>query len=270
MKKSTTFWILLVVIAVIAGILSTATFVTLQPGERGVIFRKFTTGLDKEHIYQPGFKIIAPWNDMYLYNVKEQQEEEELDVLDKNGLNIAMDVSVRFHPIYDMIGHLHENFGKNYVSQLVVPEVRSTVRRVAGRYTAEEIYSTKRKEVETAIKEETRKVLRDNYVNMRALLIRSIRLPEQIKSAIEKKLKEEQEALAYEYRLERERSEAERKQIQAEGEARANQIISESLTPELLKMRGIEATLKLSESQNSKVVVIGSGDSGLPVILGNQ
>ena len=270
MKKSTTFWILLVVIAVIAGILSTATFVTLQPGERGVIFRKFTTGLDKEHIYQPGFKIIAPWNDMYLYNVKEQQEEEELDVLDKNGLNIAMDVSVRFHPLYDKIGHLHENFGKNYVNQLVVPEVRSTVRRVAGRYTAEEIYSTKRKEVETAIKEETRKVLQDNYVNMRALLIRSIRLPEQIKSAIEKKLKEEQEALAYEYRLERERSEAERKEIQAEGEARANQIISESLTPELLKMRGIEATLKLSESQNSKVVVIGSGDSGLPVILGNQ
>lgn len=270
MKKSTTFWILLVVIALIAGILSSATFITLQPGERGVIFRKFTTGLDKEHIYQPGFKIIAPWNDMYLYNVKEQQEEEELDVLDKNGLNIAMDVSVRFHPIYDKIGHLHENFGKNYVSQLVIPEVRSTVRRVAGRYTAEEIYSTNRKEVETAIKEETRKVLQDNYVKMRALLIRSIRLPEQIKNAIEKKLKEEQESLAYEYRLERERSEADRKQIQAEGEARANQIISESLTPELLKMRGIEATLKLSESQNSKVVVIGSGDSGLPVILGNQ
>ncbi|MBS3808063.1 MAG: prohibitin family protein [Bacteroidales bacterium] len=270
MKKSTTFWILLVVIALIAGILSSATFITLQPGERGVIFRKFTTGLDKEHIYQPGFKIIAPWNDMYLYNVKEQQEEEELDVLDKNGLNIAMDVSVRFHPLYDKIGHLHENFGENYVRQLVVPEVRSTVRRVAGRYTAEEIYSTKRKEVETAIKEETRKVLQDNYVNMRALLIRSIRLPEQIKNAIEKKLKEEQESLAYEYRLERERSEAERKEIQAEGEARANQIISESLSPELLKMRGIEATLKLSESQNSKVVVIGSGDSGLPVILGNQ
>jgi regulator of protease activity HflC (stomatin/prohibitin superfamily) len=141
---------------------------------------------------------------------------------------------------------------------------------VAGRYTAEEIYSTKRKEVETAIKSETRKVLKDNYVDMKALLIRSIRLPDQIKNAIEKKLKEEQEALAYEYRLERERSEAERKEIQAEGEARANQIISESLTPELLRMRGIEATLKLSESQNSKVVVIGSGDSGLPVILGNQ
>jgi len=270
MKKTTTFWIILAVIVLIAVILSTATFVTIQPGERGVIFRKFTTGLDKEHIYKPGFKIIAPWNDMYLYNVKEQQQEETLDVLDKNGLNIAMDVSVRYHPTYDKIGHLHETFGKAYGNQLVIPEVRSTVRRVAGRYTAEEIYSTKREEVESSIKSETRKVLGDNYVNMKALLIRSIQLPEQIKSAIEKKLKQEQEALAYEYRLDREKSEAERKKIQAEGEARANEIISQSLTPELLKMRGIEATLKLSESQNSKVVVIGSGDGGLPVILGNQ
>ena len=270
MKKSTTFWVILSIVVIIALILSSATFVTIQPGERGVIFRKFTTGLDKEHIFRPGFKIIAPWNDMHIYNVKEKQEEESMDVLDKNGLNVTMDVSVRFNPVYDRIGYLHETFGKQYINQLVIPEVRSTVRRVAGRYTAEEIYSTKRKQVETAIKNETRKVLEDNYVDMKALLIRSIKLPQQIKNAIEKKLKEEQEALAYEYKLERERSEAERKKIQAEGEARANNIISQSLTPELLKMRGIEATLKLSESENSKVVVVGGGDSGLPIILGGN
>ena len=88
MKKSTTFWIILIIVAIIAGILSTATFVTIQPRERGVIFRKFTTGLDKEHIFEPGFKIIAPWNDMHIYNVREQQEEESMDILDKNGLNI--------------------------------------------------------------------------------------------------------------------------------------------------------------------------------------
>ncbi|MFW5945029.1 MAG: prohibitin family protein, partial [Bacteroidota bacterium] len=251
-------------------ILSSATFVTIQPGERGIIFRKFTTGLDKEHIYEPGLKMIAPWNDMHLYSVKEQQTEQELDVLDMNGLNIAMDVSVRFNPIHEALGYLHENFGQQYVDQLVIPEVRSTIRRVSGRYTAEEIYSTKREEVETSIKEETKKVLEDNHVKMNALLVRSIKLPDQIKKAIEKKLEQEQEAMAYEYRLERERSEAKRQEIEAEGEAQANRIISESLTPELLKMRGIEATIELSESRNSKVVVIGSGESGLPVILGDQ
>ena len=183
MKKSTTFWILLAVILVIVLILSSATFITIQPGERGVVFRKFTTGLDKEHIYQPGFKMIAPWNEMNLYNVKEQQTEQSLDVLDKNGLNISMDVSVRFNPTPDDIGYLHENFGKQYVNQLVIPEVRSTIRRVAGRYTAEEIYSTKREKVESEIKNETRQVLGDNYVDMKALLIRSIQLPSQIKEA---------------------------------------------------------------------------------------
>jgi regulator of protease activity HflC (stomatin/prohibitin superfamily) len=143
---------------------------------------------------------------------------------------------------------------------------------VTGRYTAEEIYSTKRSEVETAVIDEAQEILEhpDNNIQMKALLIRSIDLPEQIKLAIENKLKQEQEALAYQFRLERETSEAERKRIAAEGEAEANKIINSSLTDELLKMRGIEATTSLANSSNAKVVVIGSGDSGLPLILGNN
>jgi regulator of protease activity HflC (stomatin/prohibitin superfamily) len=126
--------------------------------------------------------------------------------------------------------------------------------------------------VEESIKTETRATLGTDRKNimMSTLLIRSIKLPTKIKNAIEYKLEEEQKALAYQYRLEREESEAERKRIAAEGEARANKIINNSLTPELLKMRGIEATVKLSESQNAKVVVIGSGKDGLPLILGNN
>mgnify|MGYP003638420108 CR=1 FL=1 len=125
---------------------------------------------------------------------------------------------------------------------------------------------------ETAIKSETEAVLgsKNNNVQMKALLIRSINLPAQIKQAIENKLQQEQEALAYQFRLDKEKSEAERKRIAAEGEAAANKIINNSLTPELLKMRGIEATIELSKSPNSKVVVIGSGKDGLPLILGNN
>lgn len=245
-------------------------FVTIQPGERGVIFRKFTTGLDLENIYDPGFKIIAPWNDMHIYNVKEQQSEEQMDILDKNGLSIKMDVSVRFNPTYHKIGYLHQSFGVGYISQLVIPEVRSSVRQVAGRFSAEEIYSTKRAEVESAIIVETEKVLSSNNIDMQALLIRSIILPEQIKRAIEEKLKQEQEALAYVYILEKAKAEAERQRIAAQGEAAANKIINNSLTPSLLRMRGIETTLKLSESPNSKVIIIGSGKDGLPLILGNN
>jgi regulator of protease activity HflC (stomatin/prohibitin superfamily) len=139
-----------------------------------------------------------------------------------------------------------------------------------ARYTAEEIYSTKRAEVELAIKSETEKILHANYVETKAVLIRSIKLPEQIRIAIENKLQQQQEALAYQYRLEKEKSEAERKRIAAEGEAKANNIVNSSLSDKLLKMRGIEATLELSKSPNSKIIVVGSGNDGLPLILGNN
>jgi len=269
-KQLTPFLVTGGIIVLILIIFGSQMFVTIQPGERGVIFRKFTTGLDLEHIYDPGFKIIAPWNDMHIYDVKEQQSQETMDILDKNGMSVNMDVSVRFHPVYNNIGYLHQTFGKAYIQQLVIPEVRSSVRQVAGRYSAEEIYSTKRAEVESDIINETQAVLKDNYIDMRALLIRSINLPEDIKKAIETKLTQEQEALAYQYKLERETAEAERKRIAAEGEATANNIINSSLTPNLLKMRGIEATITLANSQNSKVIVIGSGKDGLPLILGNN
>lgn len=247
-------------------------FYRIEAYERAVLFKALSGTLVKDNIIQPGWHMKAPWNDIYKYEVSEQAVEENMDVLDKNGLNITVDVTVRFHPKYDKIGEIQENFRGDYMNRLVIPETRSTVRQVMGRYTAEEIYSTKRPEVEAAIKEENRLVLGapGNEVEMKSLLIRSIRLPEQIKTAIENKLKQEQEALAYEFRLDREKSEAERKRIMAEGEARANQIINSSLTSNLLKMRGIEATTALSQSPNSKVVVIGSGKDGLPLILGGN
>jgi regulator of protease activity HflC (stomatin/prohibitin superfamily) len=139
-----------------------------------------------------------------------------------------------------------------------------------GRYTAEEIWGTKRAEVEAMIKTESERVLQANNVQMVALLIRSIQLPDQIRTSIEMKLQEQQKAFAYQYRLDQEKSEAERKRIAAEGEARANNIVNSSLTDKLLKMRGIEATLELSKSPNTKVIVIGSGEDGMPLILGNN
>jgi len=271
-KKAKSLLILAGVIVVILLMFGSATFVTLQPGEKGVIFRKFSGGLDKEHIYNAGFHMIAPWNDMIIYDVREQKVDETMDVLDKKGLPINVDVSVRFYPIYSKIGELHEKFGVKYIDKLVVPEVRSTVRQVMGRYTAEEIYSTKRSEVEQKIISETENVLNkpENNILMTTLLIRSINLPADYKKSIENKEIQKQEALAYQYKLEKESAEAKRKVIAAEGEAKANKIINGSLTPNLLKMRGIEATIKLSESPNSKVVIVGSGKDGLPLILGGD
>ena len=250
--------------------LSSSIFYTVNATQRAVVFYKFGSGLNKDDVIQPGVHMKAPWNEVFIYDVQETAEGENMDVLDRNGLSIHVDVTVRFKPLAEKIGYIYEKFNLGYIDVLVKPEVRSTVRQVMGRYTAEEIYSTKRAEVESAIKEEAEAILHENNVSMVALLIRSITLPEQIRMAIENKLQQQQEALAYQFRLDKERSEAERKRIAAEGESRANNIINNSLTNNLLKMRGIEATLELSKSPNTKVIVIGSGDEGMPLILGNN
>jgi regulator of protease activity HflC (stomatin/prohibitin superfamily) len=261
---------LVVLIVLIAG--GKRIFYRIEANERAIIFKTLSGDLEIDKIIGPGWHMKAPWNEVYPYMISEQNIEEQMDILVKNGLEITVDVTVRFHPKPDKIGLIQENFRGDYINILVKPEVRSTVRLVMGRYTAEEIYSTKRSEVEAAIKEETRLILgaAGNEVEMKSLLIRSIKLPDQIRVSIENKLQQEQEALAYQFRLEKEKSEAERKRIAAEGEAVANKIINSSLTNELLKMRGIEATIELSKSPNAKTIVIGSTKDGLPLILGGN
>ena len=146
--------------------------------------------------------------------------------------------------------------------------MRSAARSVVGRYTPEQIYSTKRDVIQEEIFEETKKLLDEKYVQLNQVLIRSVTLPPTIKSAIESKLKQEQEALEYEFKLEKAAQEAERQRVEAEGKATANSILSASINDKILREKGIEATLKLAESPNSKVVIIG-GNDGMPIILGD-
>jgi regulator of protease activity HflC (stomatin/prohibitin superfamily) len=262
--------VIAVALSLIGIIILFKSFILLGPTERGVVFYTISGGLDTENVYQPGLNIVAPWNEMIIFDVSEQKLDESMDVLSVDGLSIAVDISVRYKPISSEIGLLYEQFKMNYDDKLVRQELRSIVRKVIGRYTPEELYSTKREEVETVMDNQTKEILEANHVELTALLIRSVQLPTKIINAIEAKLDQEQQSLAYKFRLEKEKSEAERKKIAAEGEATANQIINSSLTNNLLKMRGIEATQQLSNSPNSKVIVIGNSDNGMPIILGGD
>ena len=264
------FFVISVVLAILLIYFAFNSFLTIQAGERGVLFERFSGGLDKENIYDPGFHLVAPWNAMYVYEVREQQISEPLEVLSSNGLTIGTDVTVRIAPQVDKIGELHETFGREYVERLVKPEIRSAVREVIGRYTPEELYSTKRAEVTTSIQESLEKALSDNYINLQATLIRDIELPDRVKAAIEQKLEAEQEAQRYVFLLEQERLEAERKIIEAEAKAESNRILTASLNDRILQDKGIDATLQLAQSNNSKVIVIGGGGDGLPLILGQN
>ncbi len=263
--------IILLVIAVIVVLYVIArSVIILQPTERGVVFKKFAGGLDVDDVKQEGLNFVAPWNDMITFSIEEQQIEETMDVLSKDGLAITIDVSLRFRPQPDRIGYLYRSFRTNYTSSFIRPELRSAVRRVIGQYTPEELYATKRQEIETRIETDTRETLAANNVELKALLFRSIKLPKTIQTSIEEKLAAEQEAQKYNYIIQREEKEAERRRIDAEGKAAANRILDQSLTDKILRERGILATEELAKSPNSKVIVIGSGADGLPIILGNN
>lgn len=262
-----------VILIILAALIFTSkSTINIGYGEAGVLFKTFGGGVvTDEPPLGEGFHIIAPWNRVYIYNVKQQEFfEGNMQVLSSNGLEISLDVSVLYQPTYEELGLLHQTKGENYVNIVLIPQIRAVARSVVGRYTPEQLYSTKRDAIQKEIFEETQKNVESQHIRLNAVLVRDVTLPMAIKEAIERKLRQEQEALEYEFRLAKAKQEAERQRIDAEGKARANKILSASLTAKILQEKGIEATLKLSESPNSKVIVIGGGDSGMPIILGNN
>lgn len=252
-------------------IIITKSFVLLEPTERGVVFNKwFDKGIDTENIKESGYNLIAPWNELKVFEISEQQIEERMDVLSKDGLSITIDVSLRFRPITREIGYLYESFTNEYIENLIRPELRSAVREIIGQYTPEELYASKRQEIESKIELKTEEILKTNHIEQKALLFRSITLPQTIKTSIETKLAADQEAQKYTYLIQKEKKEAERRKIDAEGKAEANRILSASITENILKEKGISATEELAKSPNAKIIVIGGGKDGLPIILNGQ
>jgi len=260
---------IIIVIALIVLLAKSA--VTIGSGEAGVLYKTFDNGVvTDEPPLGEGFHVVAPWNKVIVYEVRQQELFEKLRVLSSNGLEIQIDASVWYQPVYNDLGNLHQKLGENYLQRVIQPAIRSAARSVVGRYTPEQLYSSKRDAIQDEIFIETKAILEKQYVQLNEVLVRDVTLPPTIKDAIERKLKQEQESLEYEFRLVTAAKEAEKVIIEAEGKAESNRILSASLTDKILQDKGIDATLKLAESSNTKVIVIGSGDSGLPIILGNQ
>lgn len=243
---------------------------TIDPGQKAVIFRKFQGGLDKDKVYGQGFHLKWPWDDIYIYDVKLSEDISIMEVLSKNGLTIKAELSYRYKPVDDRIGYIHDNIGPEYHNKIIIPEIRSATREVIGKYLPEELYSSKREDIQDEIFQRSSKSMTEKGLELDAVLIRDIVLPQKLQAAIERKLEQEQLSLEYEFKIQQARKEAERQRIEAEGKAKANNIVSASLTDKILQEKGIEATLRLAGSENAKVVVVGSGKNGLPIILGNQ
>jgi len=174
----------LIVIGII--VLSTC-LVTIEPGERGVMFYKWGNGLNVDIVYDEGTHIVAPWNTMVIYDVRQKTEELTMLVLDKTGLEVGIDVSIQYKPMPDRIGYLHKDIGKDYKQIIVIPYPRNVVREVTGQFTAEELYSTKRDQLQSLCEEMLTIKFKEKNIILLDVLIRDVNLPAKIKDGIEAK-----------------------------------------------------------------------------------
>ena len=209
----------------------------------------------------------------------QQAGDDSIRTLSKDGLPLPVDVTVTYRPVPSMVPWLYRNIGVNedFVAKIVRPASRAAVRDGVSQFTAQESYSSKREELAIAITKRLESYITDNLSKSEAypgnafiiqqVLVRNIELPERLKQSIEAKLTAEQEALRMKYVLEKETQEAERKRIEAKGIADFQNVVSMGISDKLLMWKGIEATQELAKSPNSKVVIIGGGKNGLPVIL---
>lgn len=255
-------------------------FYTIPPGSVGVLWLRFGGGTVLYKYLGEGLHVIAPWDKIYIYDVRLQQLEQDFDVLSADGLKMTVNIAYRFQAIPDTVPELHQYVGPNYVSVLLTTEIGARARDVFSRNTPEEIFSDRRIQIQAEILTDVQQDLRKtfspmaghqiDFVRLDDVLIRGITLPPEVEAAINRKEEQKQLNLEYDYRLLREAKEAERKHIEAGGIREFQDTVSTGITDSYLRWKGIEATLELARSNNAKVVIVGGGKDGLPIILGNM
>lgn len=284
--------IYLMVISLVGAILAPHVVVTVPSGHVGLMWKRFRGGtvLDPRQLKDEGLRILLPWDKMFLYDLRLQTTTDTYNAITKDGVSINATISIRFRLKHDAVPQLHQAIGPDYVARLVRPEIGSRAREVIAEYTAEEVYSTRRQDVQRGIRGHTQKMLAektmertadqseygdaykvpmDELLNLLDTLVLGIVLPPTVVNAINRKVEQYYLSEEYVFRVARERKESERKRIEAEGISEFQRIVSQGISDSYLRWRGIEATLQLAQSHNSKIVVIGNSRDGMPIILGN-
>jgi regulator of protease activity HflC (stomatin/prohibitin superfamily) len=248
---------------------SRSMFVSVHPGELGVMWSMFGGGTVVHTVYREGLHVIMPFNHMYVYNSRKQRVSDSIDVLTVDGLMVHVEYSVRYYPNPDLLPLLHQRVGPDYLNVVVRPEVRSVIRTVFGQYRPEEIYTTQ-KAIQERVSVQSKIQMEARFVSVDDVPLERISLPGTVAQAIEAKLAMQQLDAEYVYRIAVAGKEADRKVIEARGQKAYNDLVNQSLTPSLLEWQGILATEALAKSPNAKVVIVGGGKNGLPVILGKE
>jgi len=239
--------------------------ITIESGQAGILFKRFG-GTEIDRVYEEGLHIFNPLDTVYLYEMRKQVAYHDFDVISNKGLTVHLSLAIRYSPERELLGILHQRIGPDYLTRVILPQIESVMRKSLGNYTPEQIYTNESGLLTNAILAALEEVGR-NYVEVEDIIIRSISLPDKIVAAIEEKLKQEEFMKSYEFRLQTAQKEAERLKVEAQGLKEYHMLVNDSLTEAVLRHKGIEATQEIAKSANSKVILIGGGKDGLPIIL---
>jgi regulator of protease activity HflC (stomatin/prohibitin superfamily) len=227
-------------------------------------------GVVRPQALPSGLRLINPLARLIPMSVQTQELKETMEVPSKEGLTMILEVSALFHLQPEQAAEVYRTVGVNYVQVLLEPQFRSVARGVTASYEAKALYTSEREHLAGQIAEALRQQVEPRGVGVEATPLRKIGLPPRLAQAIEEKLSAEQESQRMQFVLQKETQEAERKRIEAQGISDFQRIVSQGISDQLLRWKGIEATMEIARSANAKVVVIGAGEDGLPLILGGQ
>jgi len=219
-------------------------------------------------VLSEGMHVINPFKTNNEMSIRTQEIKESASVPSSEGLVMNLDTSLIYHLDPGKAADVYQKIGPGYENVLIEPNLRAAIREATASHTANALYTGEREMVAKQIYDQLGAVLGARGFFIESILLRDIQLPTTLKSSIEAKQQAEQDALAMNFKLQKETQEAQRKRIEAQGIRDFQQIVAQGISPQLLEWKGIEATENLAKSPNSKVVVIGSGKNGLPLILG--
>jgi prohibitin 1 len=215
-----------------------------------------------------GMHLINPLKTNNELSIRTQEIKETASVPSSEGLVMNLDTSLIFHLNPQRAADVYQKIGPRYAEVLIEPNLRAAIREATASHSANALYTGEREAVARQIFDQLANLLGQRGFIVESVLLRDIQLPATLKASIESKQQAEQEALAMSFRLQKEKQEAERKRIEAAGIRDFQQIVAQGISSQLLEWKGIEATENLAKSPNAKIVVIGSGKNGLPLILG--
>lgn len=250
--------------AIFALIAFSQMFTVVPAGNVGVVD---FFGTVSDNTLKAGINFVNPLARVIKFSVKTQEIKEVMDVPSKEGLTVQLEVSALFHMNPDKAAEVYKTVGENFVEIILEPNFRSVARGVTAGYEAKALYTSERELLAQSILKEIEKTVEPRGITVEGVPLRRVGLPPDLSKAIEEKLRADQESQRMQFVLLKEKQEAERKRIEAQGISDFQNIVARGISEQLLRWKGIEATEKLAGSANAKIVIIGAGKDGLPLIL---